>query len=64
MEADDDQLAVEQVAVRTWRYDEAIRAGLTGLEAAMFAESDRDLSELRRLVEKGATAKQIAAIVL
>lgn len=64
MKAGCDRLSLEQLAVRNWRYDEARRAGLSGVEAALFAESDRDLRELRRLVEKGATPLQIRAIVL
>lgn len=61
---DGERLGREQLAVWRWRFDEAFRAGLTSLEARLFAESDRDLDELRRLVKKGATPEQIRAIVL
>jgi hypothetical protein len=61
---DCERLSLGQLAVRNWRYDEARQAGLTPVEAAMFAESDADLAELRKLVEKGATPLQIRAIVL
>lgn len=61
---DCDRLSLEQVAVRNWRYDEARRAGLSSVEAALFTESDRDTGELRKLVRKGATVEQIRAIVL
>jgi hypothetical protein len=61
---DGDRLSLEQVAVRNWRYDEARAAGLTPVESAMFAESDRELGELRRLVRKGCPVETIRAIVL
>jgi hypothetical protein len=61
---DGDRLSLEQVAVRNWRYDEARRAGLTPVESALFAESDRDIAELRRLVKAGCPVDQLRAIVL
>lgn len=61
---DCERLSLEQVAVRNWRYDEARQAGLTPVESAMFAESDRDLGELRKLVSKGCPLETIRAIVL
>lgn len=64
MDADGDRLSLEQLAVRNWRYDEARRAGLTPVEAALFAESDRDIGELRRLVEKGCPPDRIRDIVI
>lgn len=42
-DADGERLSLEQLAVRNWRYDEARAAGLSGVEAALFAESDADL---------------------
>lgn len=40
-DADGEWLSLEQLAVRNWRFDEARKAGLSGVEAMMFAESDR-----------------------
>lgn len=64
MTTDGGRLALEQLAVRNWRYDEARKAGLTPVEAAMFAESDADLGQLRTLVKKGCPVETIRAIVL
>lgn len=64
VDADGEWLSLEQLAVRNWRFDEARKAGLAGVEAALFAESDRDLAELRKLVKAGCTPEQIRAIVL
>lgn len=61
---DGEWLSLEQLAVRNWRYDEARRAGLTAVESALFAESDRDLEELRKLVKAGCPVEQLRAIVL
>jgi hypothetical protein len=64
METDSEELAAEQLAVLKWRYQEALAAGLSSLEAAMFAESDSDLTELRKLVRAGCPLEQLRAIVL
>lgn len=64
MDEDGEWLCWEQLAVRQWRFDEAVRAGLTDVEARLFAESDRELGELRRLVKAGCPVEQIRAIVL
>lgn len=64
MDADGDRLSLELLAVRNWRYDEARRAGLSGVESALFAESDRDLEELRHLLRKGCPSELIPRIVL
>lgn len=64
MDADGEWLCLEQLAVRNWRHDEARAAGLTAVEAALFAESDRDLGELRKLVAKGCPPEVLRAIVL
>lgn len=64
MTADGERLSLEQLAVRNWRYDEARKAGLTPLESALFAESDRELAELRKLLRAGCPLEQIRAIVL
>jgi hypothetical protein len=61
---DGEWLSLEQLAVRNWRFDHAVAAGLTDLEAKLFAESDRELAELRKFVEKGCDARLIARIVL
>ncbi len=54
----------ELVRVRRRRYWEAIDAGLTTVEARLFADSDVDVGELRRLVDKGCGPELIARIVL
>ena len=64
MDAGGESLSLEQVAVRNWRYDEARRAGLSPVEAALFAESDCDLGELRKLVKNGCPLDQLRAIIL
>lgn len=61
---DVDRLEQQRVDVRDWRYDEARKCGLSPVEALMFAESDRDLEELRKLVKKGCPPEYLRAIVL
>lgn len=46
------------------RYLEALQAGLTGREAQVFAESNRDIGELRKCVAGRCSPKLIARIVL
>lgn len=57
----DDQ---EMRTVVRWRYDAAKHAGLSKLEARLFAEGDGDLAELRWLADHGATPSQIARICI
>lgn len=64
MDADGEWLSLEQLAVRNWRFDEAREAGLTAVEAKLFAESDRDIGELRKLVKAGCPVDTLRAIVL
>jgi hypothetical protein len=47
-----------------WRFKEARSAGLTRVEARLYAESEQDVSILRLLVAHGATAQQIAKVLL
>lgn len=54
----------EQLEVLRRRYTEARCAGLTIVEARLFAESDRDVGELRRLVASGCPLDTIRQIVL
>ena len=54
----------EQLEVVRRRYNEARQAGLPIAEATLFAESDQDVGELRRLVDKGCGPALIARIVL
>jgi hypothetical protein len=56
--------APELLRVQQWRYEQARNAGLTKVEARLFAESDRSLEELRRLVALGCKPQVIAKIVL
>lgn len=66
MEADvaDHRLERSKRDVRDWRYDEARRSGLTPVESLMFAESDRELEELRKLVRSGCPTELVRQIVL
>lgn len=59
-----DELSDEQLEVLRRRYVEAREAGLTIVEARLFAESDRDVGELRRLVKKGCPVEQLRRIIL
>ena len=54
----------EQQRVRLRRYREAVQAGLTIVEARLFADSEADVGELRRLVEAGCPPELIRRIVL
>lgn len=47
-----------------WRYHQACQAGLTRVEARLFAESDTDIGLLRQLVAAGCPAQLIARIVI
>lgn len=58
-----DGLTEPQRVVR-WRFLEARAAGLTKVEARLYAESDIDCSELRRLVGTGAKPQEIARVLL
>lgn len=61
----DDELAENRrLEVLRWRYKEARQAGLTIVEASLFAESDADLAELRRLVRDGCPTELVRLIVL
>lgn len=65
--ADENEHDVEpSEAVKTYlrRYREARRAGLTIVEARLFAESDADVGELRKLVKGGCPVELIRDIVL
>jgi len=59
-----DDLTDEQLEVLRRRYMEARQAGLTIVEARLFAESNADVGELRRLIAGGCPIHQIRAIVL
>lgn len=54
----------EQKQMLKWRRRCAVEAGMSPLEARMFAESDIDLEELRRLVKTGCPAEMIGRILL
>lgn len=59
-----DGLTDEARTVLKNRYQEARRAGLSIVEAKLFADSDQDVGVLRRCVRNGWSAEQIAAVVL
>lgn len=59
MQATDEQ---REVFVR--RFKEARAAGLTLVEARLFAESDCDIGLLRKLVEFGCPPAQIAKVLI
>jgi len=54
----------EQQEVLYRRYKEARLFGLTRLEARLFAESDRDIGELRVLQAKGCSPALAAKILI
>jgi hypothetical protein len=54
----------EQLEVLRRRYMEARKAGLSWVEAKLFAESDEDVGVLRKLVEKGCEPQLIARVLL
>jgi len=56
--------AHEQATVWVNRFDEAREAGLDEGEAQEFADSDRDIGELRNLVRRGCPPELIARLVL
>ncbi len=58
------QLYDERLEVTRNRYMEARKAGLTIVEAQLFADSDADIALLRKLVKGKATVEQIRRIVL
>lgn len=58
------ELKDERLAVWANRYEEARLAGMTFDEAQEFADSDRDIGELRDLVRRGCPPKLIARLVL
>jgi hypothetical protein len=59
-----DEQADEVADVLRWRRREALEAGLTRVEAALYAESEISAQELRHLVALRCPAKQIAKILL
>lgn len=54
----------ELLEVRRRRYQEARQAGLSIVEAKLFADSDQDVGLLRRCLKNGWTPEQIARVVL
>jgi hypothetical protein len=46
------------------RYQEALQAGMKDKDADLFARSDVDVGELRRVVRKGCPKRLIAKLVL
>lgn len=60
----DEGMGDEARAVYQRRYKEARKAGLTIVESQMFADSGRDVGELRSLVERRCPPQTIARILL
>jgi hypothetical protein len=50
--------------VRVWRSEQAVKLGLTPVDAYMFAYSLADLNELRRLVQAGCPPETAARILV
>ena len=63
-EADTDTELTERSRVVLHRYAEARAFGLTRLEARLWAESERDVAELRRLKRLGCPPLVAARILL
>lgn len=64
MSSDQPILVDERLEVTRRRYKEARRAGLTLVEAQLFADSDADVGWLRWLVEHQCAVELIRRIVL
>lgn len=64
LQPDDLELSDEAREVRRRRYKEARRAGLSLVEAELFADSDVDIGVLRNLVAGAATPAQILDLLL
>ena len=65
MTAETDTEAVDELElVRRHRYREAREAGFSIVEAALFADGDADVGELRKLVAAGCAVGLIRRIVL
>lgn len=64
VQADAYQGLTDAQKVVRWRFLEARDAGLTRLEARLYAESDIDCERLRALVRHGATPQQVAKVLL
>ena len=58
------EVADVQRQVVLWRQEQAVKAGLSWLEARVWADSDGDVGELRRLVEAGCPVSLLARLVL
>lgn len=54
----------ERAKVLRWRYREARQAGFSIVEASLFADSDVDIEQLRKLVKGGCPVETIRLIVL
>jgi hypothetical protein len=59
-----DHEADEMASVVLWRRREALEAGLTRIEASLYAESEVPTQELRHLVELHCPKKLLARILL
>lgn len=60
----DDRTDEARYAVVWRRYDEARQAGLSPVEALIFADSGEDIGLLRKLVAKGCPPDRLREIVL
>ncbi len=57
-------LSAEEVALRNWRFEAAVAAGLRFAEAELFSASRADIETLRRLAALRVEPGLIARIVL
>lgn len=62
-DTEDGRPSEREICVRR-RRQEAIKAGLSIVEARLFAESDRDVGQLRMLVRDGCPPAVIARILI
>jgi hypothetical protein len=58
------EISDEVLEVRRRRYKEARAAGLSLVESQLFADSETDIGELRRLVRDGCDPALMASILL
>jgi hypothetical protein len=63
-ERHEEERADELRIVRRNRYQEARRSGMSIVEANLFADSDIDVGELRRLVDADCPSDLLAGVLL
>ena len=63
-EGDADRETDEVEEVVRWRRREALEAGMSRLEAGLYADSEINTQELRKLIKKGCPPDLLAKVLL